>query len=607
MQMRLFTIWTMVPIFCLFLSINVVSGQQKISKPGEYSGYSAMLYDEIVRSSIYVPGFDGTNLAVDIYRPGKNNQPVNTPYPSILIQTQYQRSAKSFDGDGLENIGINNLVKHGYVVIIVDGRGTGASYGARTEGFPPEQVLDAKAILEWTVAQPWCNGRIGMMGGSYMGQAQYMFASLRDPHLVSITPGAAPINAYDHHYVGGVWEDVTWFSNMLRGLDFKIPVRSVDADQAPSYLLLKKAREEHKGNIYADQMLSPDMFRDSWSDLTQFRPNITLSPLTYADQIKASKVSAYIMGGWYDIFLRDSLGGYKLIGNKMIIGPWDHGQTCYGGGGITAIEYHRWFDYTLKDIDNGIEAEPPVYYYTINAPTGKEWQFARDWPLPNQKLTKYYFAPGPSETVTSINDGSLSMEIQDISVAKDDYTAAKDVSPCDGKYRRAMRNWSGDMTESTDKKGLTYTSPPLDSDLVVTGSPIANLWVTSTASDGYFFIFLEEVDANGVSHYVSDRGIRASLRKTSDQQPWSDLGLPFHRNNQEDYEPLPKDTPVELKFDIYATSYVFRKGNSIRVTLTCSHLPTYKMPDYLKSESTPVVSIYRDINRPSFVILPVIP
>ena len=163
------------------------------------------------------------------------------------------------------------------------------------------------------------------------------------------------------------------------------------------------------------------------------------------------------------------------------------------------------------------------------------------------------------------------------------------------------------MTASTDIKGLTYTTPPLDSDLVVTGTPVADLWVTSTAPDGYFFVFLEEVDGNGVSHYISDRGIRASLRATSTQSPWSELRLPFHRNYQEDYAPLPNDTPVELAFDIYATSYVFRKGNSIRVTVTCSHLPTYQIPDNLKFDPTPVVSIYRDADHQSFITLPVIP
>lgn len=83
------------------------------------------------------------------------------------------------------------------------------------------------------------------------------------------------------------------------------------------------------------------------------------------------------------------------------------------------MEYLRWFDYTLKDIDNSIMSEPPVYYYTINAPRGKDWQFADDWPLPNKKLTNYYFLPGPSRTVSSVNDGSLGAVSLTVPMGKD--------------------------------------------------------------------------------------------------------------------------------------------------------------------------------------------
>jgi hypothetical protein len=578
----------------------------KLSKPGEYSGYSDIIFHQIVRLSQYVPGFDSTKLAVDIYRPAENGKPVTTPLPAILINTQYQRRDESWERN-LEISGINNLVKHGYVVSVADARGTGASYGARKEGLSPEHTLDGKALLEWTAAQPWCNGRIGMMGGSYLGQSQYMYASTREPHLLALAPAAAPLDVFDHHYVGGVWEDVSWFSQRLRTLDFSSLAQPVDEDPAPDYPMMREARLEHKGNIYNDQILFPDMFRDSWSDLGQFRPSITLCPLTYADKIKASGIRIYVMGGWFDIFLRDSLMAYKLFGHKLIIGPWNHEETCNGGRGILAAENHRWSDYTLKGIDNGIMREPAVHYCTINASPGKEWQFAEDWPLPNQKLTNYYFGPGKSGTVASTNDGTLSSTHPAISTGKDDYDASARITVFEGKYSRASRQWNGDMTEGVDKKGLTYTTLSLDTDVVITGHPVAHLWVSSTALDGYFFVFLEDVNSDGVSHYVSDRGIRASRRSIHIGSPWAELEIPYHRSNKEDYAPLPTGRPVELAFDIYPISYVFRKGHRIRVTVTCSHLPTYQLPESLNFTPPPVVSVYLDAEHPSHVTLPVIP
>ncbi len=575
---------------------------EKVSKPGHYYGYSEQLYQEIIRSSQYVPGYNGTKLAVDIYRPAQNGQPVSAPLPVIIINTQYQRRGQIFEYV-LETAGINNLIKHGYVILIADVRGSGASFGKRSVEIR-EQILDAKALLKWTESQPWCNGRIGMMGGSQMGQTQLNFALTHEPSLITITPAAAPIDVYDHHYVGGVWEDFTQFTRRVRALDSVEPAQPVDEDPAPDYPSLTRAREEHKGNIYSP--LSPDIFRDTLNETQQSRPYIDSSPVTYGSELKESGVSIYVIGGWHDIFLRDSLGGYKLFGNKLIIGPWNHNETCFGGCGILSIELYRWFDYTLKNVENGIMKEPPVYFYTINAPAGREWQFADDWPLPNQKLTNYYFHGGPSQTIDSINDGILSIHSPVISSAKDDYIARNDIQVLDGKYTRGSRRFSEDMTESTDKKGLTYTTPPLDTDIVVTGHPVVHLWVTSTAPDGNFFAFLEEVDKDGFSQYVSDRGIRASRRIVYQQPPWSELGVPYLRAYEEDYAPLSEVEPVELVFDTYATSYIFRKGNRIRVTITCSHLPTYQLPPSLTYDPPPLISVYRYAKYPSYITLPVI-
>jgi len=576
--------------------------ETKLSQPGQYSGFSKILYSQIVRSSQYVPGFDGTKLAIDIYRPAENGRATDQPWPTVIIDTQYQRRGQTF-APVLESSGINNLVKHGYVIIIADVRGTGASFGTRNGGFP-EQGLDAKALLEWTASQPWCNGRIGMMGGSQMGQIQLTFARTREPHLLSIMPAAAPIDVYDHHYVGTVWEDTTAFSSRVKALDLTASPQPVDEDTAPGNPLLSQAREDHKGNIYDEA--SPDAFRDAWNDISKSRPYIESSPMFYADLIKASGVKVYIMGGWYDIFLKDSLGGYKLFGHKMILGPWNHSQTCFGGEGILAVEYLRWLDYTLKGIDNGIMQEPRVYYYTINASSGHEWRFADDWPLPDQKLINYYFESGPSGTVASINDGILSPRSPSLSKAKDDHVARNNILVLDGKYVRSARRFDGDMAPSVDQKGLTYTSAPLNSDIEVTGHPVVHLWVTSTAPDGNFFAFLEEVEPNGVSHYVSDRGIRASRRDIHEQSPWTDMGIPFHRAFQEDYAPLSSDQPVELVFDLYATSYIFRKGNRIRVTVTCSHLPTYQLPLSLTFNPVPLVNMHRAREYPSCITLPII-
>jgi hypothetical protein len=109
-----------------------------------------------------------------------------------------------------------------------------------------------------------------------------------------------------------------------------------------------------------------------------------------------------------------------------------------------------------------------------------------------------------------------------------------------------------------DEKGLTYTTPPLPAAVEVTGHPVIHLWVTSSAKDGDFFVYLEDISEDGYSKYITEGNLRASHRATS-TAPFESLGLPYHRSYAEDIADLP-DQPVELVFDLLPTSYVFDDG-----------------------------------------------
>ena len=295
---------------------------------------------------------------------------------------------------------------------------------------------------------------------------------------------------------------------------------------------------------------------------------------------------------------------FRAYGTKMIVGPWTHAMS----DPILTVEQVRWLDYTLRGIENGISEEPPLYYYTINAPADNAWRYAWNWPLPNQNLKNFYLAEGLSGTVASVNDGGLSAAAPSQADARDDYTVDYGITVFDGLYRRDRRSFAGDMTPSPDEKGLTYTSAPLTADMEITGHPVVDLWVTSNAPDGYFLVYLEEVDASGFSHYVSDGVMRGSSREILHDTPqaaqWQAVGIPYHRSFAEDYAPL-SEQPAKLSFECFPTSYVFRAGNRIRVTITCAEQKTYQYPDDMVFDPAPVISIYRDANHPSSITLPV--
>jgi putative CocE/NonD family hydrolase len=152
-----------------------------------------------------------------------------------------------------------------------------------------------------------------------------------------------------------------------------------------------------------------------------------------------------------------------------------------------------------------------------------------------------------------------------------------------------------------DEKALTYTTATLPEELVLIGYPVVHLWVTSTHSDGDLFVYLEEVDAEGRSHYVTEGALRASYRSSS-SPPYENFGIPYHRSYQEDLADLP-DEPVELEFDLLGTAIVIDAGHRIRVTVTGADADNHELyPD--PAGGAPTISIHRDPSHQSFIELP---
>jgi hypothetical protein len=130
----------------------------RVSKPGEYQGYSDVLYEDYALSSFYVEVRDGTRLALDLFRPTDDNgDVVSTPLPVLWMHTPYNRrnfttglTAQTYPGFALR------LVKYGYVVAIVDFRGLYASFGRNLAFNRGEWIdaarMDAYDITEWLAA-----------------------------------------------------------------------------------------------------------------------------------------------------------------------------------------------------------------------------------------------------------------------------------------------------------------------------------------------------------------------------------------------------------------------------------------------------------------------
>jgi len=178
---------------------------------------------------------------------------------------------------------------------------------------------------------------------------------------------------------------------------------------------------------------------------------------------------------------------------------------------------------------------------------------------------------------------------------KDEYTVTYDVD-CPSPVGLGQ-------TCVLDDKGITYTSSVLPENLELTGHPILHLWVASTAADGNFFAYLEDVAPDGTVFIVTDGRLKGSLRALG-TPPYNYLGLPWHRSFQQDAIPFTPGRPAELVFDCLPLSHVFKSGHRIRLTITGADS---REKDRAELSPAPRITIFRDSVHSSHISLPIIP
>jgi hypothetical protein len=627
----------------LFWRLTSQAGQEKVSELGKYQGYSEAEYDGRKRTSDYLMLSNGTRLAYDLILPTKKGVPTDKPLPVLFKYTPYLRAFTIFDQAGnniiagLFNLGwkeraylrvrywfgkqgnlmdplfrtkyLKNMLKHGYAVVVVERPGTGASFGVMNASFEagPKEVNE---ILNWIAAQDWCNGKIGMYGDSFQAMIQFAAAATGNPHLKAIFPTSSGFDLYTSvTYPGGVYNKTfasffSWSTSFLE----QVPT-PVDRDKDGS--LLAQARKERSGSTIGKQS-------EIWFRKFPFRDSMTsdgnkiwegpanLYPLLA--RINQSGIPVYMTTGWYDLFsgASDMLLWHAnlTVPKRLLIRPADHSEVEKNQFDLDfGAEAHRWFDYWLKGIGNGIMNEPSIQYYVMGASKKDAWRTSAQWPLADQKLTRFYFGEGKIGSVASINDGCIRPEPPGQKDAADFYTV--DYSTTSGKYSLWYAvNWPRNYPNmrANDEKALTYTTPPLESDVKIIGHPVVHLWLSTDAPDLDVFAYLEEVDGNGDSKYITEGKLRASHRALG-QAPYENHGLPYHNHFQSDLKSIPAGEPVELVFDLLPTAYRFAKGKCIRITIAFADADNFETPII---SPAPELHLLRDKDHPSFIQLPVI-
>jgi putative CocE/NonD family hydrolase len=637
------SILLMIPEIAMLLIVAIFSLScncsdiERVSRFGEYRGYSREVYDGYVRRSDYLTLSDGMRLAYDLLLPAKGDVVVVKPMPVLFSLTPYLRSynmikeGRVIDNEivplnpmkkvfiwlrarfvkrgnifdqAFMNRWVRKMLKHGYAVIIVEQRGTGASEGLATPIFK-YWAEDADEILNWIAAQHWSNGKIGMFGKSSLAIVQYAATSTGNPHLKAIFPVSSSFDMFNAvMYPGGIFN--TAFSRMFSFSTGLLEDMAVPVDSDRDGTRLREILEHRQRTISLSKgamIIEKAPYRDSksihskgtkmWEDLGLY---------SLLDKINRSRIPIYNATGWFDIFIRDAILWHNNLTarRKLYIRPLSHYAL---GKSIKDLDFgaeaHRWFDYWLKGIDNGIMDESAIHYFVMDAPEGDAWRTAREWPLHNEERIKFYFTSDVSP-----ENGLLTKRKPESNNTFDSYTI--DYSTTSGVHSR----WNSVIQEMdypdmalNDGKAITYTTTPLEENMEITGHPVVHLFIATRARDVDFFVYLEVVDSQGNSAYVTEGCLRASHRALGNA-PFNNLGLPYHRSFKEDLKSLPSGGPVELSFDLLPTSRLFHRGKRIRISITCADVDNFKTP---VQEPAPIVYILRNGRYASFIELPVIP
>jgi hypothetical protein len=576
---------------------------------------------------------------------------------------------------------IMRLTSYGYAVVIGDMRGTGASYGVKEVDMGPQLALDGKDLVDWIEIQPWCDGNVGMFGGSYWGWSQYAVAGQKPNALKCIMPEIMGFDMYSDGMFrpGGIYNAglVGYMSTVLSMMELGayippafFPVAPViDEDEdgkladeiptnrapngffdytfPPSYS--DSGEVTRAGHIYYSAILEhlDNLSFANWVPVTEYRDQpiadtqytfSDLGPSYWPKNIAESGIAIYNVGGWFDIFTRGTARWYatlrKTNPSRMLIHPSVHSipdidpTRCgpyWAFFGLDAPtlgdgffkEKLRFFDHYLKGIENGIDKESPIYIYVMN---GEGWRAEDKWPLARQVTTNYYFATDNTLSKFKSSHGSTDYQADFTHSSRYGSNNGTRWIPGAGSAPNQVMNRA-----EKDKQCLTFTSEPLEKDTEITGHPILHMYVSSTANDGDFFVYLEDVESGVTAYYVTEGMLRAGFARLVPQEDMlpadSEIDvkpdLPYHGFKAADYdEDVFADGKVKgLVIDLFPTSWVFKKGHRFRVSIASADWPTFELNPKLspnnkpvdESNTVPTLTIHHGKKYLSRIELPVVP
>ena len=621
----------------LCLSLLALSGSARRLHAQDQPRYQVVLSRDVM-----IPMRDGVRLATDIYRPAANGVLLEGRFPAVLLRTPYNKAVRA-------PAFAEYFVSRGYVVVVQDVRGRYRSEGPwhplRDDG------KDGFDTADWIGHQPWSDGGIGTLGTSYEGGTQHALAIANAPFVKTMIPlfAMSDVGRYGVHHHGAF--ELRWLNWVFSMGDPSGAPNLVAAARAASDPAAALALADLTNHVREYAMALP--LRAGTTPL-KFAPDyekFLIDAMSGDDRLLGDMgvdvaghlqgykdIPVYHVTGWYDSWGLQvanlnfaGLRGSKKSLQRLIAGPWMHSQpgVSYAGEAQftpdAAIDLNafqlRWFDHTLKGVDNGVDREPPVRIYVMGGgdahktPEGRifvggHWRNEQEWPLARTKPTPYYLGaggllslekPAPHPPVTFLFDPRHPVPTLGGNTSSQGPLSTQGAAD----QRCSPASWlctdANPLSARNDV--LVFQTPPLTSAVEVTGRLIVTLWAASDSPDTDFTAKLIDV-------YPPSRDFPAGV----DLNIGDGIVRARYRNGAAKPEMLTPGRPYEFTIEMYPTSLVFARGHRIRLDISSSNFPRF---DVNPNTGEPMNdnrrwriaenSIYADPEHPSHILLPVIP
>ncbi len=588
----------------------------------------------VVEKDLRVAMRDGIHLATDVYLPAKDGQVLPGRHPVVLTRLPYNK-------DGAKRFG-EYFAQNGYAFVAQDCRGRYKSEGVWH--WMSDDGPDGVDCAAWIGKQPWSNGKIGMVGTSYVGGTQHAMALAGAPELTTIIPVDAVSNCgVQSVRNAGAFEMRFWNWILLNA------AKGSRGAQDPATQAVLQEMTDNRFHYLANLPLRPGTtplrlapeyedwligaMRHGANDDHWAPNNILDNTATYKD------IPVYLVGGWYDSWAGNTTANYAALSKTLksdvylIMGPWihgaqsksSHGQVDFGPEAAIADELawrREWFDHFLKGQTNSVGQSghfaSKVRIFTMGSGDGGKtdkgllrhggsWRNESQWPPAAAVATPYHFGKdGTLTTDTSTGSTSYSFDPKNpVPTIGGCISSGNDIL-LQGAWNQVggphVWNWPNPVPLSARNDVVVFQTEPLAEDTEVTGEIEVKLWVSSTAVDTDFTAKLIDVYPpsadwpGGFDLNLTDGIVRARYRDSLKQEKLMERGRIY---------------PITVR--LYPTSNVFKKGHRIRVDLSSSNFPRFDvnpntgepLNEHRRTE-TAVNTIHHDAAHPSHIVLPIV-